>query len=225
LLNFTILTEYDYTPSTLVAKVGDYVHFQWTGCDTNPQGNDGEGTTQTDRSNLVQMTNPLYNEPITDQAWAANPNGWQPLFESAATRNLMANLGQTNCPSYAYLLATNNNNQNNVNQDPTNCMELNAASPYFNGGLIQLNNTGTFYYMSTRNNNFSNRSQKGTLFVLPLLEAWAIALIVVGSVVVAAGGSVGGAYIYARRHPHSRVADMFDSVGRKLRSISWRRRA
>jgi len=37
---------------TAAAK-GDYVHFQWTGADTNPCNNDGEGTRGTDRSNVI----------------------------------------------------------------------------------------------------------------------------------------------------------------------------
>jgi len=82
--------------------------------------------------------------------------------------------------------------------------------------------TGTFYYMSTRNNNFSNRSQKGTMIIVPVLAAWAIALIVVGSFVFVVAGVVGGSFIYARYHPHSRVAGVFDTVGRKLRSLRRR---
>lgn len=44
---------------------------------------------------------------------------------------------------------------------------LNKAPGYFDGGLIQMNNPGTFSYMSTRNNQFSNRSQKGMIVVNP----------------------------------------------------------
>jgi hypothetical protein len=47
--------EYDFVPVDLGVVAGDYVHFQWTGCDTNPAGNAGEGTDKTDRSNCVQM--------------------------------------------------------------------------------------------------------------------------------------------------------------------------
>jgi hypothetical protein len=41
---------------------------------------------------------------------------------------------------------------------------LNNASPYFNGGLLRFK-PGTYHYACTRNNNFSNRSQKATLVV------------------------------------------------------------
>ena len=45
-------------------------------------------------------------------------------------------------------------------------MKLNAASQYFDGGLVQMNTVGDFYYMSTRNNNFSNRLQKAEIYVV-----------------------------------------------------------
>lgn len=28
--------EYDFVPNQLIVNVGDFIHFQWTGCDTNP---------------------------------------------------------------------------------------------------------------------------------------------------------------------------------------------
>jgi hypothetical protein len=43
---------------------------------------------------------------------------------------------------------------------------LDNVSPTFRGPLIQLMDTGTVHYMCTRNNNFSNRSQKGTITVV-----------------------------------------------------------
>ena len=42
---------------------------------------------------------------------------------------------------------------------------LNDAPAYFDGGLYKPTTTGTFHYMCTRNNNFSNRSQKAVLRV------------------------------------------------------------
>ena len=41
--------EYDFVPNSLQVAKGDFVHFQWTGADTNPGNNDGEGTRGTDR--------------------------------------------------------------------------------------------------------------------------------------------------------------------------------
>ena len=47
--------------------------------------------------------------------------------------------------------------------------ELNDAAPYYDHGVVQLA-PGTHNYMCTRNNNFSNRSQKGTLVVSRIPE-------------------------------------------------------
>ena len=42
---------------------------------------------------------------------------------------------------------------------------LNNAPASFGGVVLQIKNSGTYHYVCTRNNNFSNRSQKGTLIV------------------------------------------------------------
>eukprot|EP00854_Cymbomonas_tetramitiformis_P000676 gene676-1131_t len=41
--------------------------------------------------------------------------------------------------------------------------ELDDMSPHYNGGLVRLFSKGQYRYMCSRNNNFSNRSQKGKL--------------------------------------------------------------
>jgi len=115
-------------------------------------------------------------------------------------------LGQTNCLSLADLNKKNNNNQNAVQTDPSNCMKLNAASPYFDGGLIRMNQTGSFYYMSSRNNNFSNRGQKGILNINPLLPVWATVIVCIGAAFFLASGGLAGAMIYAKANPDSTVA-------------------
>jgi len=78
-------TEYDFQPSELVINKDDYVHFQWTGSDYNPQRgcNNGEGgppdtngnqnlqaqiqaaanNGRADRNNIVFMASPGYNVP------------------------------------------------------------------------------------------------------------------------------------------------------------------
>ena len=60
--------------------------------------------------------------------------------------------------------------------------ELDDAGTYFDLGLQKVTSPGTYYYMCSRNNNFSNRSQKGKLIAL----AQAIAQGLFGS----AGGEV-----------------------------------
>ncbi len=43
--------------------------------------------------------------------------------------------------------------------------ELDDAGTYFDLGPRKVTERGTYYYMCTRNNNFSNRSQKGKIIV------------------------------------------------------------
>eukprot|EP01115_Flamella_aegyptia_P011225 TRINITY_DN515_c0_g1_i2.p1 TRINITY_DN515_c0_g1~~TRINITY_DN515_c0_g1_i2.p1 ORF type:complete len:570 (-),score=301.02 TRINITY_DN515_c0_g1_i2:61-1770(-) len=200
--------EYDFVPEALHAFVGDYIHFQWTGCDTNPAGNAGEGTDQTDRSNIVQITDIGANLPAPDPWFEKNT----PLFEDPVTRKRMAFLDQTGCLTYEELLAKNNNNNNNAEQDVQNCMKLNAASQYFDGGVLKMNKTGTFYYMSSRNNNFSNRGQKGVIVINNLLPNWAIGLVAAGGGLFLAAGGVVAATFYAKSHPHSSLANIFSKM-------------
>lgn len=130
--------EYDYVPNRLVIRPGDYVHFQWGGSNTNDNGNAGEGTAGTDRSNLVQIANAAMNYPLRVEQHTMFGSPDDPVAKDLVRR--FATIGD---------------------QDD----QLNNAGPYFDGGLVQFNKKGTFHYMCTRNNNFSNRSQKGTMVV------------------------------------------------------------
>jgi len=204
-------TEYDFIPQYLYTRVGDYIHFQWTGCDTNPAGNAGEGTDQTDRSNAVQIEFAWSSKPVTDDWVKKNPK--KVLFEDDALRYRMAHLDQdmTVCQTRDQLEAEGQN-QGQAEQDVRNCGKLNAASQYFNGGLIRMNKTGTFYYMSTRNHNFSNRDQKGTIYVTPLLPSWAVGVVIAGAVLFALAAGVAFMMFYAKSHPHSGVANLFSKM-------------
>jgi len=201
-------TEYDFVPQQLEVAQDDYVHFQWTGCDTNPAGNAGEGKTSTDRSNIVQIADMSKNYPLSDDKIGSNA-----LFTDPEVRSRMAMIGQVNCLNYSALMAENNNNQAAVDQDVRNCMVLNAApTPHFDGGLVKMSNLGSYYYMSTRNNNFSNRSQKASIKVRNPWPAWKTAVIVVSGVVAVSAGAAAGTIFYAKRNPHSRVADFCRKV-------------
>lgn len=200
-------TEYDFIPQYLYIRVGDYIHFQWTGCDNNPAGNAGEGTAGTDRSNMVQMINAHASLPATD-AWL-RANKKKVLFQDPKLRLRFAMLDQPNCKPYAQVLAANGGNADAATD---NCAKLNAADRYFDGGAIQMNLTGTFYYMSTRNHNFSNRDQKGVIYVKPLLPPWAIGLVVTGAIICFAAGIIAVAMLYARQYPHSNIANIFSKM-------------
>jgi len=163
--------EYDFTPNRLMVRPDDYIHIQWTGCDTNPQNFAGEGRAGTDRSNIVQTKDPGANYAWT---WNEIPNSRKifPKFEQALSA---AYLDQTDCATFEELQANGNSDN-----DPRNCNKLNQASPKFDMGLVRIGE-GTFYYMSSRNNNFSNRSQKGSIVSTNALQTFGVVIVVVGS--------------------------------------------
>lgn len=53
----------------------------------------------------------------------------------------------------------------NDQNSETNCKQLNGASAYFDGGLVEMRVTGTHHVVSTRNNDFTNRAQKAQITV------------------------------------------------------------
>jgi hypothetical protein len=207
-------TEYDFVPNSLSMKTGEYVHYQWTGCDDNPAGNAGEGTDGTDRSNIVQVESRNVNIPAGQNPAAVDyAQSVKPMFADISQRNLAAHAGLTaaDCDSYETLKANNNNNQNNIDADARNCMKLNPAkAKYVDVGLVQYDEAAEYSYFSTRNNNFTNRSQKASITVTQgALPTWGVALAAVGAVVVVSGLAVAGLFAFARTHPHSAVANMF----------------
>ena len=87
----------------------------------------------------------------------------------------------------------------NENNDPQNCGKLNYASALWqpgSNGLFTINHERQkFSFVSTRNNNFSNRSQKFMVRVTGLQE-WEVAVISI-SVVMAVLAPIGGFLFWA----------------------------
>jgi len=176
--------EYDYVPQVLNVAGGDLVHFQWIGSDYNPNRNpnDAEGgpadkanenAYRADRSNIVQASTSDMNLPRTaaQVSMFVKENG-QPdtdLINALALLNqpgLTSADEGTRCLNLTELLSKNQNNRDKAKKDIQNCMKLNnAPTPYFDAGLVKMRASGRFAYFSSRNNNFSNRSQKGLLIV------------------------------------------------------------
>lgn len=203
--------EYDFTPTNLEVLVGDYVHIQWTGCDTNPGGNAGEGKAGTDRSNMVQMDNRRDNYPIKFEE--------QNMF-SPSTAFYLAHINQfdgkvcqteteTNCCKTLEQLK----NTGNADQNDQNCAKINApGANYANAGLVKMGTAGTYGYMSTRNNNFSNRSQKGAISVQALVGTFGITVAAIGAAGFAGAASIAGLVYYAHTHPAGCVANLVSGV-------------
>ena len=155
-------TEYDFHPVALEVGSQDLVHIQWTGNDnTNNNGNNnGEGVDNEDRHNIVQLDiagldvpAPASQASMFNVAWEWNPDPTGARDQATLTKE-MALSKQTGC-------AANPNND----QQRNNCEKLNSAAATINHGLVRFRN-GEYKYMSSRNNNFSNRAQKASLKVL-----------------------------------------------------------
>lgn len=185
--------EYDFVPTNLTAKVGDYVQFQWTGSNTHNNGpnggdgqtgDDGRGRGGTDRHNVVLLDALTENYPkfystfdtvlfpsdseissrivfdshLTHTAQYASK---MQLVQALATGGYVGptptNTGGGRTPAEFEALDANN---------AANRGLLDNVSPTFRGPLMKMTEAGTVHYMCTRNNNFSNRSQKATIVVV-----------------------------------------------------------
>lgn len=150
--------EYDFVPNRLETSKNDYIHIQWTGSNTNPNNNDGQGTPGSDRSNIL-LLNPKEYEKGTGFNLYQSLSVYGQYGLNYPTHLLNSTLlGFSN--SDLIKLAILEDNQYGGNMD-----ELNDAGTYFDLGPRQLTSSGVFHYMSSRNNNFSNRDQKGILII------------------------------------------------------------
>lgn len=147
--------EYDFQPNILKVESGDYIHAQWTGANSNPQNNAGQGRAGTDRSNIV---------PIRERTWpkeGAEEEGGEGCYacnypEIFSDDTNFMGLKKDDLMALAY--HTNYHNFGDLD-------ELDDAATYFDLGPRKITTAGIFRYLCTRNNNFTNRSQKGQIHV------------------------------------------------------------
>jgi len=177
-------TEYFFIPEATHLRVGDYAHFGWSGSDTNPNNNDGQGKQGTDRHNIVALQSSHYDADtvLNHAAGTANANigslgNNYPAYvkrpENYALAAAMSSCGspeEVATPMAGFSeetlasLATLRR-QPNHKGDYGNMEELDDAGTSFQLQPVEAKEVGCWSYVSTRNNNFSNRSQKGTFCV------------------------------------------------------------
>jgi len=162
--------EYDFIPNRLTITSNDMYHLQWTGSNTHNNGgnggdgqagDDGQGEGGTDRNNFVALDNAGQNFPIPlDKDEFDDIN-----IVKQSTCYLLNGNQIGNWEDCAVTLATSGYGRT-TNDDFTDMSnQLNNAPASLIGGIIMKTNTGSYNYMSSRNNNFSNRGQKGWLVV------------------------------------------------------------
>merc|ERR1711871_563845 len=162
--------EYDFVPNDQVVASDEMVHWQWTGSDynVNRDANNAEGWRYSDRFNVVEFQedeNSQFPTPMKDSTLFGA--GESRLAYSMALGGIDKGVqGQgmgsmSNCENYE----ANNPNQNEEQNNANNCGKLNAARAHY-ATLESAPAPGkTYYFGSTRNNNFSNRSQKSKVTV------------------------------------------------------------
>jgi len=198
--------EYDFVPNQLILNAGDYVHFQWTGCDTNPNYA-GEGTQGTDRSNIVEMDLSRANYPynFSQQNMFSDDTAFKFAHLNQYKGKVCKTDGETDCCKTVDQLSRTGN----ANENVQNCAKLNDPNAaYFDGGLVEMK-AGSYRYMSTRNNNFSNRSQKGTIQVNSLLPVWGIVLCAGAAAAFIGAAVLAGGVYYGQTHPGAVGAGLF----------------
>ena len=154
--------EYDFVPKRLNITSKDAVSLQWTGSNHNPTGNDGEGDRGTDKNNFVQMNYAPYSLPVpfsSDMLKSA-----QVIHNSAGGSKIYKDI-EASLASSGYYRTAQEKVQKSSNPRFKLNGQLNNASPSFPGMILKWANAATYYYMCTRNNNFTNRSQKGRLII------------------------------------------------------------
>lgn len=147
--------EYDYVPNRVMSSIDDHVHFQWTGSNTNNRNNDGQGLAGTDRSNVALLRPQNYPEGTLV------PPGhefghWGNNYPAHLDNVTFLGLSRTDLESLLIL---------SPGQLRGELSELDDAGTYYDLGPRKITRAGIYYYMCTRNNNFSNRSQKGKIVV------------------------------------------------------------
>jgi len=175
-------TEYFFKPEKLDIQVDNYVHFEWTGSNTNPNNNDGQGKQGTDRSNIVGLKDPNYNVPSyfkDDEEYHQHGmlGNSYPAFVAEPEAYSLPTRADCRGPDHVGVpiaglsenvlkqLATGRRVAGSGTMDMGNMEELDDAATTFVLPPQKVTQTGCWSFMSTRNNNFSNRSQKGTICV------------------------------------------------------------
>ena len=179
--------EYDFVPNNLKINKEDLVHFQWTGSNTHNNGNPagdgqagdaGNGNGGTDRNNFVQINDLNYNYPLPFESTTI----WNDM---QLTGLLNMNFSYSDSSSYFtqgafsakdlalyfassgyYQCASKTTCNNSFDLLAALDSNLNGAPASVAGAIVSFKNSKSIYnYICSRNNNFSNRSQKGSLSV------------------------------------------------------------
>jgi len=161
----------------------------WVGSNTNPNNNAGQGRQGSDRSNMVVLQGRNY--------WEDGQPEWGKTVLTPDGTNTHGHLGN----SYPMHLKNGTmagwNNKisqqlailKDINTNGGELSELDDSSTYASFDLMQFKTVGLWNYVCTRNNNFSNRSQKGVLEVKKIGTVTTTTLVSFSGASISSGGA------------------------------------
>eukprot|EP00808_Paulinella_micropora_P014542 g51224.t1 len=174
--------EYDFMPNHMHVNATDLVHVQWTGSNTHNNGNpagdgqagdDGVGDSGTDRHNLVQIDRSDENYPVPLDKYSDHMFKYIDCYDLNGTKIETADNTKPKWLNCALILTTSGQ----IRKEEQVAASAADWDPYMNkapaslvGGVVlgfkSIPPQGkAFEYMSTRNNNFGSRYQKGVLIL------------------------------------------------------------
>lgn len=206
--------EYDQSSEIIDSQTlqqGDWIVYNHCGTWFNEENVDGEGNNAMDGSNLCALDDvsknfPMHESRLEDSLFKGNVDSnmyrslCNPPFYAPPLGEFAACTGTSCCRTYLDAVVNGEQSDAEFEQDITNCGVLNHMDPCFQTSFQVQADAGTEYaVVSTRNNNFSNRSQKSRIFVASSLSVGAIAGIAIASVAVAGAGVGFGVYKFKNR--------------------------
>jgi len=162
--------EYDFWPRKAEVKTGECLVFGWTGSNTHNNGNPagdgqagdaGEGRGGSDRSNLVQLLDKQESYPVPLDKNTNDFFAKSDCYYTMGDQKITTTGETTNKNGQLYLLSGGyfKNFDEIAAKDELDPL-LNNVSGTMKSMTCCPKEAGEFVFVSTRNNNFSNRDQK-----------------------------------------------------------------
>jgi hypothetical protein len=197
--------EYDWAPARLEISRKDCIHMWWSGTDAYDQNNapEGQGNNR-DSSNVVEIAHLGDNLPLAVADMSFPPPRSLAHTEYNSEGDYQG--GDSDLDKWRIRAAMG------CGDDPNDTQQDNT--PYYcDLGILYFKDLGEYFFMSSRNNAFTNRSHKGHIIVRNPLGLLATATILIGAILIVAGLVAAGSAFYAKGHPNSAVARIFQNGG------------